>query len=343
MKNGRMAVTFEFDEADWTVPVVFDNLVWLTDAEVLAAVRARVPSFDGTAPASEGITDFISATLQSVLESRGIPGRIRFTPHADLKTGKMRYLFGVTDPSPNVCALRITGASAVPEAELVQTVASVVGSDYSRSHLESVAKGTLLDKYRQRAHWAATFAPPVAALDAPGCSGVTVTLTVTEGVPYAWDRAEWVGAAALSTNELDALIPLKQGEPAGMLKIDQGLRSIRHAYGTKGHIAYAATYTPRLDESSRKAAFEIRINEGPQFRFGSVEFPGLADADVAMLRKRWQMEPGAVFDDSYPGKFYADVLRPALQRAGGRQMTTELRVDQKKLVVDVRYVLKSAR
>jgi outer membrane protein assembly factor BamA len=51
----RITVTFEFDEADWIVPVVFDNFVWFPDKELIAGVARAVPSFDGNAPATEGV------------------------------------------------------------------------------------------------------------------------------------------------------------------------------------------------------------------------------------------------------------------------------------------------
>jgi outer membrane protein assembly factor BamA len=44
-----MTVIFEFEEADWTVPVLFDNFVWFSADELTTAVRRDVPSFDGTA------------------------------------------------------------------------------------------------------------------------------------------------------------------------------------------------------------------------------------------------------------------------------------------------------
>ena len=42
-RNGQRIATFEIEEADWTIPVVFDNFVWFTDAEIIASVRETVP------------------------------------------------------------------------------------------------------------------------------------------------------------------------------------------------------------------------------------------------------------------------------------------------------------
>ena len=338
-KGGVISVTFELEEAEPTLPVTFDNFVWFTDDEVRAAVRDAVPAFDGVVPAGAGLPDLISAALQLMLKRRSIPGRIQFSAQADLKGNLLGYVFSVRDPAPKMCALRMDGAAAIPEEQLVQGI-SIAGNDFSRVFVDATAKGTLRDRYRQRGYWAATFAPATAALDA-GCGGVTVTLKATEGVPYTWDKAVWAGNSALSSDELSLLIGLKTGETAALQRIDEGLRAVKRAYGKKGYVAHSAEYAPKLDESSRKAVFDIRVTEGPQFRFGNVEFVGFTDSDAVMLRKRWQLASGDVFDDSYPDTFFVEVLRPALKTiAGGRQVASGVRLDETRRIVDVRYTLK---
>ena len=336
-KADVMSVTFEFEEADWTMPVTFDNFVWFTDEEIRTAVGDALPTFDGVAPPAEGVPDVISGALQSLLKQRGLPGRIHFSPEADSKGNLLGYVFAVRDPAPKICAVRFEDAVAIAPDQLSKAV-PLVGNDYSRSFTDKSAKGTLRDLYRNQGYWAADFAPAIAALD-PGCGGVSVTLKVTEGVPYAWERAEWSGNSALTSAELSALLGLKSGEVAHRLKVEDGLRHVKRAYGKKGYITAHSSYSPRLDAAARKAVFDIHVAEGPQFRFGNVEFAGFTEPDAAALKKKWQLASGDVFDDSYPGTFFRENLQAALQRTG-RQVETQLRADEATRVVDVRYVLK---
>src|SRR4029453_54165 len=47
-ESGQLALTFDVEEeTDWSVPVVFDNFIWMPDAELATAVREAVPAFDG--------------------------------------------------------------------------------------------------------------------------------------------------------------------------------------------------------------------------------------------------------------------------------------------------------
>ena len=334
---GRTTVTFDIEEADWTMPVVFDNFVWFKDEELIATLKQNIPSFDGTAPNTEGISNLISRELQKVIAARKIAGRIDFVPQGTIK-GIDSFAFRVVDPAPKLCSIGFSGASAIKEQELVSVFAPVVGADYSRSYVTGTARGTIVDLYHRRGHWRASVAPPITALVAdPSCMGAAVTLAVNEGVPYTWDRAEWTGNVALASRDLDTVMPLKSGDVANVMRIDDGIRRVHAAYGKQGYIGQRATYAPRLDETTRKAVFEIKIEEGLQFRMGTITFAGLSESDAALLGKRWQLKPGEIFDASYYDKYYAEEIQPRLPR-GSRPPGVETRVDEANRVVNIRFV-----
>ena len=337
-EGGRLIVTFEIEEAEWTVPVVFDNFVWFTDAQVVAAVRDVLPSFDGTAPATAGIPERITQALQQLLASNHLQGRVDFLPQAVLNKGVEGYLFRVVDPGPTICALRFEGASAISESDLGAALKTSVGSHYSRTFLVNASKGTLVDAYRRQGFWGAAFDEPVTALDAGrDCSGVTVTLHVNEGEPYAYAGAVWTGNAALASPDLDALLGIKAGEVAALSKLDDALRRIGRAYARQGYLVQRTTYTPRLDDSNRQVSFDMRVTEGPQFRLGAVDFVNLAPNDAAALRKVWRIGPGEVYDSSYPDQFTKEEVVPRIPR-GAELPRTETDLDIKKGIVNVRLV-----
>jgi outer membrane protein assembly factor BamA len=333
--EGRLVVTFEIEESEWTVPVVFDNLVWFTDTDVVAAVRTELPSFDGTVPATSGIPERITAALQQLLASRHVEGRIDFLPRADLDKSVEGYLFRVVDPGPKICALRFDGASAIAPGDLTAALKNVVGSDYSRMYLINASKGTLVDLYRRAGYWRASFGEPKTTLqEESGCNGVAVTVAVDEGTQYSWAGATWTGSAVLASSELDGLLGMKTGDVAAMAKLDDALRRIARTYARQGYLVQRATYTSRLDDSSRQATFEIRVAEGPQFRLGSVDFVNLAPADAVALRKVWRLRAGDVYDNTYPDQFIKEEIVPRLNRLP----RTETDLDVKKAIVNVRFV-----
>jgi outer membrane protein assembly factor BamA len=229
--GSQLSLTLELAEEAWTIQVVFDNFVWFSDDELTSIVRRTVPSFDRTAPANAGITTFIAQQLQRALDSRGIAGRVEFTPFVDLRSNVKQHVFAVKDAGTalRICALRFDGASPAFADEL-QRAAALTGTEYSRVFTDGLTNGTLRQIYRRRGYWKAEFAPPLAAAaSAGGCGGVVVTLSVTEGVAYAWDRADWSGASAMATTDLDQALGMKTGEVADVFKIDAGLQRMHAA------------------------------------------------------------------------------------------------------------------
>jgi outer membrane protein insertion porin family len=338
----RVTVIYDLVEVPWTIPVSLDNFVWFTKDEVVEAVRKDVPTFDGTLPKSQEMPELMVRTLQKLLESKKVPGRVEFSPEGTLSGQLVQYIFAVKDPAPRLCDVQLTGASAIPAAELAAAVRSGSGDDYSGFSVGNVVKGTLIDMYRRRGFWAASFAPPVTSLTSdPACAGVTLSLTVTEGTPYTFAAAQWTGNPSLQSSQLDAALGMKPGQLADSSKIDVGLRAVRREYGRIGHLAMRSTYTPRLDEGSKQAVFEIQVTEGPQFRMGTLEVVGLPAPDIETITQKWRLKAGDPFDEEYAREFQTKEVTPLwrARRLPGKPPQMQTRLDTANRLVNVRILV----
>ena len=146
------------------MPVLLDNFVWMSDEELLAAIRQHVPTFDGTLPINAEVTMFVTGVLQRILDDRRIRGASSSRCTTTSTTGKNQYLFSVKDTGLAVCALRVAGASAIPESKLVEAAAELMRRDYSRLYLTELTNGTLRTLYRQNGYWRAEFREPIATI-----------------------------------------------------------------------------------------------------------------------------------------------------------------------------------
>ena len=333
--GNRLDVTFDIEEPPWSMPVVFDNFVWLRDDELLAAVKQDVPTFDGTLPVNSEVTSFMTGVLQHLLDERQIRGRVEFALHNNQTTGKNQYLFSVKGTGLGVCALRVTGASVIPESQLVDAAAELTRRDYSRLYLTELANGTLRTMYRQRGYWRAEFREPIATLGtAPdACAGVTVTLRVDEGALYTWDRAEWRGVSVIATKELDTALGLKPGDVADVTKFETGLRQVRGAYRHLGYMQMRSTMTPKPDDATRKLVLDVTVEEGSQFRLGELTITGLSDQDADALRKKWTLKAGDIYDDSFIQQFRRE------NGTSTRRLTLEPAIDAARKVIDVKIMV----
>lgn len=338
--GGRAAVTFEVVEAkrEGDVPVVFDNFVWFTRDELIAAVKRELPEFDGRASESNSAVVAVTRALERLLSERKIAGEVEYLPQASIAGGDAKHIFSVRGVSLPVCSVNFAGASAEVEPELRATARQMLGTDYSQETVAGFADTAVRSLYHRRGNLKVNFGEPRAALaESAACKGgVAVSLPVEEGPVYSWAGAAWAGNAAFPAAELDAALAMRPGELANAAKVERQLREVRALYGRRGYLALRWRERREFDDAARRATFRFDVQEGPQYRMGELAVAGLADADAARVRAEWKLRPGDVFDATYTQNFLARVM-PTLERAGvGRlKVNTQIRPDAARLSADV--------
>src|SRR5437588_4736821 len=259
IKSAEAFVTFEVEEAMRNLPVVFENFVWFGEQEIARAIRQDVPFFDGTAPEAGDTADKIAAALRRLLSQKNISGQVEFLPYVDTATGKVELLFTVKGVKIPVCSLHFPGADAIPEEDLIKAAQPLLKSDYSRKDISGFALYTLFPLYRHIGHLRAQFQQPTASVaDSASCAGgVAVTIPVDEGVVYSWDKVEWIGNQILTSDVLTTALGMKTGELADGVKIDKGIKELRHAYGRRGYIAVRYKEASTLDDSTKQVSYRF--------------------------------------------------------------------------------------
>jgi outer membrane protein insertion porin family len=318
----KALLTFEVVERKWTMPVSFDNFVWFTDDELAAAIRRKLPAFDGTAPESGAVTEQIKQALEELLRERKVEGAtVEYTLSADASGRKVEHLFSVKGPGLRVCKITYVGARAVPEELLVTKSGGIFDNDYSRAYVNGFVESNLLPLYHERGYLRAAFAPPKVAPEAsPECKGLAVAMTVDEGSIYVWDKATWQGMEGLTAQELDAALGMKNHEVANAVKIARGLAAVRRAYGRKGYIAAHVRPEPEFDDSARTVAYHFNVTEGPQYQMGDLVITGLDEVATNNLRGRWRLLHREVYDEGYVDEFVRKSV-PDFQKEAARAGT----------------------
>jgi outer membrane protein insertion porin family len=298
--GANVTITFQLEEAKGQLsPVVFDNFIWFSDEELAAAIKREVPSFNGSAPDIGNTNELITKALQNLLAERKLPGQVEhnMTEHG--------HLYQVTGVPMRICTLHFPGAQSVPEQKLIEATRSSMDLEYSRQSAMTFPKFGLYPIYREVGHLRASFGLPVVKPDKnEDCEGVDLTIPVNEGAVYLWTKAEWSGNQVLSPKELDDALGMRPGEVANGKKFDKGLSDVRQAYGKRGYIEARVDPTPEFDEGAPKVTFKIAVNEGPQYRMGTVEFKGVSPVDAALLAEKWTLKSGEVYDRTYTARFF---------------------------------------
>ncbi|HSE17338.1 MAG TPA: POTRA domain-containing protein [Pyrinomonadaceae bacterium] len=298
--GANVTITFQLEEIKGqSSPVAFDNFIWFTDEELAAAIKREVPSFNGSAPDIGNTNEAIKTALQNLLTERKLPGQVEYnlTEHD--------HLFRVEGVPMRICTLHFPGAQSVSEQKLIEAARSSMDQEYSRQSAKTFPKYGLYPIYRELGHLRASFGTPVAKPEnSENCEGVDLTIPVNEGAVYSLAKAEWSGNQVLSIKELDDALGMKPGEVANGKKFDMGLSEIRKAYGKHGHIQAQTNATPEFDDATSRVTFKVAVNEGPQYRMGTVEFKGFSPVDAALLAEKWNLKSGEVYDQSYGNRFF---------------------------------------
>src|SRR5258708_23697299 len=129
------------------LPVCFENFVWFSDEDILAAIRRDVPFFNGSAPATGDTTDKITADLQRLLNSRNITGHVESFPN--VTKDKLELVFTVKGAKIPVCVVRFPGAAAIPQAQLMQASRPLLSIEHSTKDITAFADPRRTRLYRR--------------------------------------------------------------------------------------------------------------------------------------------------------------------------------------------------
>ena len=303
----QITITFVVEEAKvGSSRVIFDNFIWFSDTELIAAVRQEVPSFSGTAPDNGDTVERITKSLEHFLHENKIEATVSYMTSQDsIGSASQEHIFSVTGVPMPICTVHFPGAKNISEAKLIESSKELFGNDYSNKFVSVFSTKTLLQLYREAGQLRAAFSPPLAKPEVTATcrSGVDLTIPVDEGLIYKWDKAEWNGITALTAAQLDALLNMPSGQPANGAKLDKATKEIQKAYGRKGYLMADVTSVPSYDDAKETVSFKMNVQEGPQFRMGRFITKGFSEAQDKVLHERWTLKPGDIFDQEYSMEF----------------------------------------
>jgi len=310
-------VSVEFQVADGpSVPVSFDNFPWLTDADVVTALKSDIGLFDAAAPLQGTLLGMIADTLTRLLAAQNIKGSIEYRLQVAPNSDQQVMQFRIAGPSLGIAGVQVSDALARADAHIQQRLLDVVGKPYSRYTMEMFNVEQVRPVYLQHGFLHVHFDPVQArpAGDAKQLSSesVMVTDSIEPGQAYTWGGAKWSGNSAFSAAQLDALLPLHSGDPADGLRITGGWEGVRAQYGAAGYLDALVEPVEAFDDEHNRAAYFVKITEGPQYRMGDLILTGVSLAAERRIRPAWKIVTGQPFDLGYFNEFLATGARQAL-------------------------------
>ena len=289
-KDDKIALEFQLQDAP-TVPVLFDNFPWFTDAELVAAIRDAEPLFDGaSAPEDGAMLDEMTAALTKLLAAHNLTGRVTHQLTGQPFSDGMLMQFGVEDSSVPVAAVEYGDALAQASEKLRTRNTDLVGKPFSRFAIDVFENEQVLPVYLTAGHIRAQFGKPQVRL-AGNPAQVTVALPIVPGPVFHLSEVAWNGQNVLKEPDLLTVFQLKSGDLADGAKIEAGWQRIQHEYEHRGYLDVKVDAHPQFDDAAGMVSYRVAIAEGPQYRMGSLVITGLSVDSERALRTYWHLAP----------------------------------------------------
>jgi outer membrane protein insertion porin family len=191
----------------------------------------------------------------------------------------------------------------IPTSLLQNAIAEVaVGSPYSEDQFRQFLDGAIRPLYDARGRIRVTF-PSVTIAKAKDVEGLAVKVTVEEGASYDLGNVRIEGAADFSSADLLKAGKFKSGDLANFDDVGAGLDRMKTKMAHEGFMHSEIKILRHIDDEKKTVDLVLRVNEGPQYKFGTLKIEGLDLNGEAAIRKMWNLKQGKPYEPEYPNYF----------------------------------------
>lgn len=340
--TGGMDVRFTIKDkaADQFLPARFENVVWLTDAELRDQVHQRLPLFRGNIPLNGRLGDDVAEAVVSILKSRNIDAHV--TSEQTCASGEKNCTrdFTIDNIQIQTAEVSVTGAPA-EIAEEVQSSAkkSIIGKPYTRSQSDKRFEGLIRAACLRRGF----LKPQITALAAAPTStsgdgvGVMLSAAVATGTAYRFEGQQWSGNTAIDSATLAKMVHLYQHLPVDGAKLEADLENARQQFALRGYMQARVTAQPRFDDAQGAVQYDFVVTQGPLYKMGKLDVSGFPDKMIEEVSTAWKLREGDPFDRSYVTRFFGDPR--IMQLFGGKSFVVEQSEGETEHAIDISIIL----
>lgn len=309
--TGGMSVQFTVKDkaADQFLPAVFENIVWLPDAELRELITKRLPLFHGDIPLNGRLEDDVAEQVAAILKQRNIDAHVSSIQSCDVGAQHCTREFSVDNIQIDTAKLDLTGAPPEIAAEVQQAAAkNVIGKPYSQTRTNGEIARIIRAACLRRGLLKPQVSEITAAPSAEPSNGVAVILTaaVAPGPAYRFEGQKWTGNTAIESAKLEKMVHLYQHLPVDGAKLDADLQQVRAQFALRGYMQAHITAEPQFDDQQGTVQYTFAVKEGPLYKMGKLDLSGFPDKMVDEVTTLWKLREGDPFDRSYVVRFFAD-------------------------------------
>jgi outer membrane protein insertion porin family len=284
------------------LPVRFENLVWLTHAEIEAAIHAKFPLFIDVLPENSPHQQEIAAALAQKSVTAEV-GAETFEP--TLNHPLREIGFRITKPVLRVANIKLDGVTPALAPLLQKSVNATAKTRYTEGPAKQTTVESILAPLRDAGYIQAKLTGVTAVPSPPqdGTIGIVLTAQLDAGDVYHFSSISFAGSPLLSADAFTAGLKLHPGDIASHKALIESIAPIDAAYRRKGYMDVIVDAAPTLDSAARTVAYNVTVTPGEPYRIHEVTADNLDPAARADFDRGFLLQPGELYNPEYVSGF----------------------------------------
>ena len=230
--------------------------------------RDRLVPIRTEGSADEDLLEDSKLAIEQYFRARGYRDAKADYSRDDKTPGLLKITFQVTrGPHYTIDSVRITGNTAIPDAELQKIVTAARGQEFVGATLDAQA-AALQNEYRARGFTRAAVKADGAVLptDSPGSSErrIEVTVAIDEGPRTTVRAITFTGNMVFTESQLRNTVPVSVGERFLASEVIDGRDLIAIRYRNLGYLNVTVRELPTFDANGTQVDVAYTVTEGPQ-------------------------------------------------------------------------------
>jgi len=298
-KNEELSLDFTVQESP-RLPVFFDNIPWFGDSELAAAIRAKLPFYDGTLPEAGNVVDTAAEAVKELIAARKLDVTLQHevmdNPLGDGNVQK----FSIEGADLKIAKIEFSDPALADNRAVQQHISELRGKPFSRIVIDVFLAEHVKPVYLKQGFLRVKLGPAQVRLtgdpNLPLPTQIPVYIPVETGPVYHLGSVQWSGNSVISSITLDGLLGIKPGAVADGMALEGAWDTVSEAYGQRGYLEAKVDAVPSYDDAAHAISYKVNVQEGAQFRMGAFVLTGISPTGEQRIYASFPVKEGEVFD-----------------------------------------------
>ena len=331
------AASFQVVEVDPAYPIRFEDL-GIPEKDLTAYLRGKDPLFAPRLAATKQLLERYTKWIQEYVTAHNGKDKV-IVKVMPLSGDQFVIVFRPERAEPAVAEVAFEGNQVLPSTMLQKAIAEVaIGAPYHEDRFRQLLDAAVRPLYDARGRIRVSF-PKVTAQNAQDVQGLAVKVTVDEGVTYNLGSVRIEGAAGLKPEDLLKTGKFQTGDLANFDDVGKGVDRMKKMMKHQGYLRNDVEIVRKIDDDKKTVDLVLRVKEGPQFLFGTLNIDGLDLNGEAAIKKMWTLKEGKPYNPDYADYFLGRVREEGVFDNLG-ETRSEAKINEQAHTVDVTVYFK---